>query len=155
MTRQLLIDKLSRAIAEKEGFYVTAEQAKQRQIKYPTRALRNANPGNIRQWRDAQGRQYPTDGGYVDFVQWAADKLHTGDYEAISREALAEGWRVLRVLVSQYMDGRYTGGRPPTIMEMFSVYAPSGDGNDSAAYARFIAQRLGADIHDRLIDLIR
>ena len=60
MTRQELIEKIARAIAEMEGFYLTAAQ--------PTLAQRNANPGNIRQWRDGRGSAYPTHRGYVDFV---------------------------------------------------------------------------------------
>ncbi|NUN00284.1 MAG: hypothetical protein HUU41_04165 [Bryobacteraceae bacterium] len=58
MTRAELIEKIARAIAEMEGFYATAAK--------PTLAQRNANPGNIRQWRDGRGRQYPTSKGYVD-----------------------------------------------------------------------------------------
>jgi hypothetical protein len=62
MTREELIEKIGQAIAEMEGFYRTAAQ--------PTLARRNANPGNIRQWRDSRGRPYPTSKGYVDFVAW-------------------------------------------------------------------------------------
>src|SRR5581483_10916665 len=51
MTREELIEKIARAIAEMEGFYVTAAKS--------TLAQRNANPVNIRQWRDARGRPYP------------------------------------------------------------------------------------------------
>ena len=146
MTRGELIQKLARAIAEMEGFYATAAK--------PTLAQRHANPGNIRQWRDARGRLYPTSGGYVDFVAWASERFPGASREEVSRRALEEGWRILRVLVGQYLDGRYTQGRPPTAVEMFRVYAPAADGNDPVGYARFVASRLGAQPDQRLLDLV-
>ncbi len=149
MTRQELLDKLARAIAENEGFFVTEAQAKARKIRFPTRAQVNANPGN-----DAKGRPYPTSGGYVDFVAWASERFPGAAREDMSRRALEEGWRILRVLAGQYVDGRYTGGKPPTVEEMFHTYAPSSDGNDSAGYARFVAGRLGVRPDQRLIGLV-
>ncbi len=154
MTRDELIDRIAQVIAEMEGFFVTEAQAKARKIPYPTRAQRNANPGNIRAWRDARGRPYPTHRGYVDFVAWASERFPGASREEISQRAIEEGWRVLRVLVGQYIDGRYTGGQPPTIEEMFRVYAPAADGNDPAGYARFLAHQLGVGIGQRLKDLI-
>jgi hypothetical protein len=102
MNRQQLIEKIAQAIAEMEGFYATAAK--------PTLAQRNANPGNIRQWRDARGRAYPTSRGYVDFVAWASERFPGVSREEMSQRAIEEGWRILRVLVGQYLDGRYTGG---------------------------------------------
>lgn len=153
MTRQELLDKLSRAIAENEGFFVTEAQAKARKIRFPTRAQINANPGNLRAWR-AKGRPYPMHGGYVDFVGWASHQFPGVSREEMSRRALDEGWRILRVLAAQYIDGRYTGGKPPTLEEMFRTYAPASDGNDPAGYARFVAGRLGVRPDQRLIDLV-
>lgn len=49
-------------------------------------------------------------------------------------------WRVLRKLVGCYVDCRYTGGKLPTIREMFVVYAPASDGNDPEGYAQFVAK---------------
>jgi hypothetical protein len=154
MTRKELIQKLARAIAEKEGFFVTEAQAKARKIPYPTRAQRNANPGNIRAWRDAKRRPYPTSGGYVDFVAWAAERFPGASREEMSRRALEEGWRILRVLIGQYLDGKYTQGKPPTVEEMFRVYAPATDGNHPANYARFVARKIGAHPDQRLLDLV-
>ena len=155
MTRLELVDRLARAMAEREGFYVTEEQAKARGIPWPTLAQRNANPGNIRRWADARGKPYPTHRGYVDFVAWASDRYPGASREEISRRALEEGWRVLRVLIGQYLDGRYTGGQTPTFEQMFRVYAPSADNNDPAGYARFVAAKLGARPDQRITDLIR
>lgn len=146
MTRAELIEKIAQAIAEMEGFYATAAT--------PTLAQRNANPGNIRQWRDARGRPYPTYRGYVDFVAWTSERLPGLSREELSRPALEEGWRVLRVLVGQYLDGRYTQGKPPSAEEMFRVYAPSADGNHPANYARFVARKLGVRPDQRLLDLV-
>jgi hypothetical protein len=146
MTRQELIEKIARAIAEMEGFYLTAAQ--------PTLAQRNANPGNIRQWRDGRGRAYPTHRGYVDFVAWASARFPGSSREEMSRTAIDEGWRILRVLVGQYLDGGYTQGKPPSAEEMFRVYAPSADGNHPANYARFVADRISARPDQRLLDLV-
>ncbi|MCC6363023.1 MAG: hypothetical protein IT165_05830 [Bryobacterales bacterium] len=146
MTRPELIEKIARAIAEMEGFYVTAAT--------PTLAQRNANPGNIRQWRDGRGRAYPTSGGYVDFVAWASTRFPGASREEMSQRAIDEGWRILRVLVGQYLDGRYTQGKPPSAEEMFRVYAPSADGNHPGNYARFVADKLGARPAQRLLDLV-
>lgn len=88
MTREELIDKIARAIAEKEGFLVTKAQAEARQMTYPTRAQRNANPGNIRAWRDAKRRPYPTSGGYVDFVAWASERFPGASRAKLSHRAL-------------------------------------------------------------------
>jgi len=146
MTRQELIEKTARAIAEMEGFYATAAK--------PTLAQRNANPGNIRQWRDVRGRPYPTHRGYVDFVAWASERFPGLSREEMSRRAIEEGWRILRVLVGQYLGGRYTQGKSPTVEEMFRVYAPSADGNHPANYARFVASKIGARLDQRLLDLV-
>ena len=154
MTRKELIQKLARVIAEKEGFFVTEAQAKARQMKYPTRAQRNANPGNIRAWRDAKRRPYPRSGGYVDFVAWASERFPGASHEEMSRRALDEGWRILRVLIGQYLDGPSTKGQSPTIEEMFRVYAPAADKNDPTGYARFVAAKLGVRPDQRLLDLV-
>jgi hypothetical protein len=146
MTRQELVERVARAIAEMEGFYLTAAQ--------PTLARRNANPGNIRQWRDQRDRAYPTSGGYVDFVAWASNRFPGASREEMSQRAIDEGWRILRVLVGQYLDGRYTQGKPPSAEEMFRVYAPSTDGNHPAAYARFVAAKIGARPDQGLLDLV-
>jgi hypothetical protein len=90
----------------------------------------------------------------VDFVAWAAAKFPGTSHDEISRRALAEGWRILRVLVGHYLDGRYTGGKPPTIAQMFRIYAPSADGNQPEAYARFVASRLGIAEDKPLNELI-
>jgi hypothetical protein len=152
MTKRELIDKISHAIAHKEGFFVTEAQARARKIRFPTKAQRNANPGNIREWKD--GRPYPTDGGYVDFVAWASDRFPGATREELSQRAIDEGWRILRVLVGQYVTGRYTQGKPPTLQEMFRVYAPAADGNDPEGYAQFVAGKLGVRPNQRPVDLV-
>lgn len=146
MTRQQLIEKIAQAIAEMEGFYATAAK--------PTLAQRNANPGNIRAWRDAKRRPYPTSRGYVDFVAWASERFPGVSREEMSQRAIEEGWRILHVLIGQYLDGKYTQGKPPTVEEMFRVYAPAADGNHPANYARFVARKLGVRPDQRLLDLV-
>ena len=150
MTRDQLVDRLAEAIAKHEGFFVTAQQARARGIKYPTMAQRNANPGNIRQWKDGCGRPYPKAGGYVDFVSWAMEPVHGVGSEQIMERALAEGWRVLKRLVLFYVNGRYTKGASPSLRLMFAVYAPASDGNDPESYARFVAECAGLPIDSPL-----
>jgi hypothetical protein len=118
-----LIDRIADAIAHEEGFY----------LKGPSLAKRNLNPGNIRQWMHG-GKAYPTYRGYVDFGAWAK-----GD----ATDGLAEGWRVLKALVGQYVAGKYTGGRVPTLYQMFEVYAPAADANHPKGYAEFVAKSIG------------
>jgi len=142
MNRTELIDRLARAIAKREGFYVTQAQARASRLTFPTLAQRNANPGNVRQWKDAQNRPYPQHAGYVDFVAWAMAKDPTLSNDQMSEKALAEGWRVLKKLIGFYLDGRFTEGKSPSLQEMFAIYAPSSDKNDPAAYAQFVADEL-------------
>lgn len=146
ISRSELIESMAQAIAIKEGFRVTAEQARANKMRFPTRAQRNANPGNIRRWRDKQNQPYPTADGYVDFVTWAG-----GNYD----RGIAEGWRVLGVLLGQYIDGRYTPGIPrPSLRQIFAVYAPAEDSNDPEGYAQFVARRLGIDPDTPVLDVI-
>ena len=72
----------------------------------------------------------------------------------MSQRAIEEGWRILRVLIGQYLDGKYTQGKQPSAEEMFRVYAPSADGNHPANYARFVAGRIGARPDQRMLDLV-
>lgn len=152
MSDQKLIDAMAEAMATKEGFYVSEEQARARGIRWPTVAQRCCNPGNVRAWQDAGGRWYPTTGGlgpdgrprgYVDFVAWARARHGEKPEEELRRLALAEGWRVLKRQIEIYLSGRHTDGRRPSPREMFRKYAPKADGNDPEAYADFVAGRLG------------
>ncbi len=127
----------------REGFFVTESQAKVRSMRFPTRAQRNANPGNVREWHDANGRDYSQAGGYVDFIAWASVCYPGAPLAELGQKALTEGWRVLRKLVGQYVDGKYTGGKLPTLRQMVAVYAPASDRNDPEGHAQFVANKLG------------
>ena len=141
MTRAQLIEAIASAISYKEGFHVTEEQAKRSGMRWPTRAQRNNNPGNIRRWSRG-GKPFPMDGGYAVFP------------------SVQVGWDILHALVGQYIDGKYTGGTPPTLRQMFKVYAPAEDANDPTGYAAFVASAISdaADapvtVDMRLKDLI-
>jgi hypothetical protein len=137
-----------------EGYNVTEAEAKARGISYPTTALKHANPGNIRAWADAHGRPYPQAHGYVDFVAWAAQQFPGLPREEMSARATAEGWRVLRVLISCYLDGKYTEGKPPTVRQMYAKYAPAADANDPNSYAGHVAAALGIHPDTKISDLI-
>ncbi len=137
MTRIELIEKIAQAISRMEGFG-----------KAGSRATLNANPGNIRTWSSAsRGGAYPRTKGYVDFVAWARRQYpKTTGINNIQELALVEGWRVLRALVGQYVNGKYTGGKSPTLRQMFHVYAPGADANDPVHYAAFVAARLNVPV---------
>jgi hypothetical protein len=139
--KKSLIDHIALAIAAYEGFLITKEDAEKARLVWPTRAQRNANPGNVRTWR-REGKNYPTQGGFVDFVTWAKQQGAPEQYAYIA--GLMEGWRVLRVLISQYIDSG------ATLREMMARYAPAEDKNNPDAYARFIGNRLGIDIDEPL-----
>lgn len=149
MTRQELIERLAQAIAEYEGFFVTEEEARRRKIRWPTRAQRNANPGNIRRWRK-DGIEYPRTDGYVDFVAWARRQRPRAGERELREKAEREGWRILRVLIGQYL----SSSPRLTLIEMFSRYAPSADGNDPKRYAEYVARRLGVPADASLLNLI-
>lgn len=89
-----------------------------------SRAWRNRNPGNLRRWGDL-----PRVGGFAVFP---------------SHEA---GWRALLRQVQLNI------GRGLTLREFFAGkpgvypgYAPAADGNDPAAYARFISEKTGIPV---------
>lgn len=98
-----------------------------------SRAARNMNPGNLRSW----GRT-PLAGGYASFARpsdgWAA--LHSQIRKNIKR-----GLNTFE----------FFAGKPG----VYAGYAPSGDSNDPANYARFVAKRLGIDPSVPLRDLIK
>lgn len=154
MTRYDLIHRLSKAIAEHEGYYVTEKEARDRGIKYPTRAQRQYNPGNIRKWKDRAGMSYPRTGGYVDFMAWAVEQWPNMAFTAQRQNAEEEGWRVLGALVGQYLLGQYTGNGIPTLRQMFAVYAPAADGNDPDSYARVVGLKVGIGVDVPLSTLL-
>lgn len=128
-----LADRIADAIEHEEGFCVTKAEARARGIRFPTLAQEQANPGNVRRWSDL----HPVRRGYLDFALWA--KQQGKPPEA----ALPEGRRVLRALVAQYLRGKYTGSKVPTLYQMFAVYAPSKDKNNPKAYAEHVSARIG------------
>jgi hypothetical protein len=135
------VDAMAEAIKRVEGYYVTALEAEARKIPWPTVAQRLKNPGNVRDWKGYVGGKlvrYPRkkilDGFYVDF----SDPL----FENMPNE----GDRVLRVLIQQYIDGKYTKGRSPSLLGMFATYAPSGDGNKPVEYAKQVAKKIGISV---------
>lgn len=127
MTRTELIRVIADSIAHHEGYYITAQQAQKRGLRWPTRAQRNNNPGNLRRWSkfDAYDSADPKN-RYVIFP---------------SEEA---GWAALHQLCDQYLNGKYTGGKPPSLSQWFKVYAPAEDSNDPTSYAAGVAKALTA-----------
>lgn len=81
-----------------------------------TLADRNNNPGNIR----------PVGGGGFRTFQSA---LH--------------GWTAMKNQLMRYFTGKTTGRRLQTIMDIVSTWAPAGDNNDPAKYARDVAGWMG------------
>jgi hypothetical protein len=129
----MIKEKIALAIAAYEGFLRVGQK--------PTLGQRNLNPGNIRQWRGSDGKAYPRTAGYVNFYAWALEK-HPENPIGFG---VMEGWRVLLKLVGDYLEGKYTGGKRPSLIEMFRIYAPESDGNKPEEYARFVASMIGVD----------
>lgn len=92
-------------------------------------AVENNNPGNIRFWAAGMPTRY----GFTVFPD------------------LAAGWAALTKLVDDYTEGRYTGGVPPSLRQMFAVYAPGSDGNNPASYAQTVSQRTGIPVNVPII----
>lgn len=127
MTRTELIRVIANSIAHREGYYITAQQAQKRGMKWPTRAQRNNNPGNLRRW--SRSDVYDSADPKNRYVIFPSDKA---------------GWAALHELCDQYMRGRYHGARKPSLREWFKVYAPAEDSNDPASYAAGVAKALTA-----------
>lgn len=110
------IESVARAMAEFEGYF-----------KPGSRAARNHNPGNIRDFPSGSGRriwpQYPIDDkGFVMFP----------DAET--------GWAKLRGQIKLDM---VTRGK--TLSEFIHKYAPSSDANPTENYIAFVSSRSGVD----------
>jgi hypothetical protein len=109
----------ARAIAEREGYFVTEEQAKQRKLRWPTLAQRNNNPGNLRMWKG-----FPRNGGYAAFPD------------------AATGWAKLSKQISLDID------RGLTFRQFVYKYAPPEDKNETEAYLGFVLNKLQAAFPD-------
>lgn len=145
MTRAELINIIAESIARHEGFYVTQAEAQNRGTRWPTRAQRNRNPGNLRRWDPAKDK-------YDDPDPRKAYVIFDSD---------AEGWRVLRKLCGQYLDGKYNRKHPnprlrsdrPSLYQWFGVYAPTEDANNPESYAAGVAKALtAAGVKDVSVD---
>lgn len=95
-------------------------------------AIENNNPGNIRFW----SKSLPMNRGFTKF------------------STLEEGWKALNKLIGDYIKGRYTGGKSPTLEQFFAAYAPTGDGNNPIKYAQFVSARTGIPLGVPLQDYI-
>lgn len=108
-----LVERLGEAIAQMEGFYPG------------TRAWRNNNPGNLRDYRNAAGN-------------WAIWPDLPHDSAGFPQFASAtEGWNAM------FRDLQIKISRGLNLEQLISAWAPPGDGNDTASYVRFVANRLG------------
>ena len=87
-------------------------------------AARNNNPGNLRSWGTA-----PVVDGYAQFETPAAG------WSALARQIELNISRGLSL-------GEFFGGKPG----VYSGYAPASDNNQPAAYAAFVAARVGVPV---------
>jgi hypothetical protein len=108
-----LVERLGNAIAQMEGFYPG------------TRAWRNNNPGNLRDYRKDSG-------------QWAIWPELPHDSAGFPQfPSATEGWNAM------YRDLGLKIARGLNLEQLISAWAPPSDGNDTASYVRFVAGRLG------------
>lgn len=93
---------------------------------YPgTRAWRNNNPGNLRDYQNEAGR----------WMIWPELRHDSAGFPQF--DSAAEGWQAM------YRDLRLKISRGLNLEQLISAWAPPGDGNDTAGYVRFVAGRLG------------
>lgn len=127
-TEQQVIEAFAEAIAHFEGFYT------QTRNNIPTVPQRLNNPGDLRSWKDENGRPFPVVNGFVQFPD------------------IDRGWRALRAQCRINIIKRQL-----TVTEFFAGkrgvywgYANKQDGNDPTAYANFVYNKLtkilGGDI---------
>lgn len=101
-----------------------------------SRSQRNNNPGNIRFASQANtiGKD---DKGFAIFKTYA------------------DGFAALCRLITNAKSGKSRVYKPEmSLLEFFSVYAPSFDNNDPNNYARFVAQKLKVSIDFKIGDLV-
>lgn len=67
-----------------------------------------------------------------------------------------EGWKALLFQLRIAVDGRSNAYRPNmTLLQFFEKYAPSGDNNHPATYAKFVADQLGVSVDTIIKDLAK
>lgn len=144
MTRKELINVIAESIAHHEGYYVTQAEAQKRGMRWPTRAQRNHNPGNLRgTWNPKGERDGPNPS--TSYMIFSTD---------------AAGWNALKKLCGRYMDGVYHANRRgslktdrPSLRQWFAVYAPTEDANNPESYAAGVAKALAdAGVKDVSVD---
>ena len=109
-----------------------------------TRGLRNNNPGNLR----------PGGGDWLGLVGY--DPAAGGPDSYLVFDTVDHGLRAMAITLANYQ--RHHGIN--TVNGIIARYAPAADGNPEAAYAGFVAGRLGIapdqqfDVIGRLPDLM-
>lgn len=125
MTQDRLLSLFSEAIATKEGFYLTLRQARQRNLRFPSLAQRNNNPGNLRSWGTR-----PISEGYASFASIEAgfQALRSQCRKNIFQRKLSfrEFFAGQRSASGRLKPGGYPG------------FAPAKDNNQPEAYASFV-----------------
>jgi hypothetical protein len=153
---EAVVTAFAEACARKEGFYVTEQEAKERQTRYPTIATRNNNPLNLRKWG-----AYPIRDGFANFVKVTRGK-QVPDLEA--------GWRAAKFQVRKNIVERrlsfftfFAGERNSAgAVVGYPGFAPESDGNNPTEYALFVLTALKekgliaqtADIHSQILSVV-
>jgi hypothetical protein len=117
-----------------------------------TRAYRNKNPGNCRYNKDGYSAIYghvgedrkgvidPTQSGFAIFSTHELGWLYLERLLTIIAKGQDASWnyKALKEFKIQQCGDL-------TILQFFTIYAPTADSNDPEAYAKWIGQRLGVD----------
>lgn len=106
------VERLADAIAQMEGYYPGS------------RAWRNNNPGNLRDFKNDSGR----------WIIWPDLEHDSAGFPKF--ESAADGWEAM------YKDLRIKINRGWNLEQLISVWAPPSE-NDTASYVRFVSGRLG------------
>lgn len=90
-------------------------------------SYRNNNPGNLKK----------ASGGFMKFATWEA------------------GWQALLDYLTRAATGKHKAYKPDfSLLQFFQVYAPSTDKNQPNVYARYVANRIGVEISEKIKNLV-
>jgi hypothetical protein len=124
-----LIDKWAKSIEKHEGFYIGS------------RSWRNNNPGNFR---------------YSKYTASLGDNKGKDSKNFIIYNTYDIGFNALKQFLTDACKGELRAYKPDmTLLQFYSVYAPSADGNSPLRYATFIANSLGVPITTKIKTLLQ
>lgn len=123
-----MIEAWAKAIQKHEGYFPGS------------RSYRNNNPGNLR---------------YTSYTNSLGANKGQDDNRFVIYKTFDIGFGALKQFITDAANGELRAYRPEmTLVEFYSVYAPSGDGNYPLGYATAVAKDLGVKTSTKIKDLL-